>query len=603
MDVLSVACLGPLHIRLGEKSLTGFTTRKALALLVYLVATPGVHTRDTLANLLWSDMPEQQAKKNLRNALPNLRVLVGSHLLITRHSVAFNRASPYRLDVEEFCASVRAPATPATLHNALSLYRDDFLRDFFVRDAPAFEEWALIEREHLRTIALDGFQLLATQCIAQHNVELGLQTTQRLLALDTWRETAHQQHMILLAYSGQRHAALSQYEACRALLDRELGVEPMAETTALYEQIKAGAFPSTATLTPLLAQHTRGPGPQVDWDGFPIRTTVYGRHTELASLQQWLAEGVGLVGIFGLGGQGKTALAAHLAWSLTEEGSATSSPRLGVEGPEVTHILWRSLAHATPFTTLLHGCLTWLTDQPVPTLPTLVDEQCALFVGQLRQRRCLLILDNLECLLHDGEWRPGYEAYGQLLQQLAQSVHQSCLLCLSRERPRLFNILELSSATVRSLPLRGVAAADGEALLRTWGLQASRDALLALLARYDGHPLALRLVAASVHAFFAGDLAAFVATDPRLFEELSCLLAQQCATLQPLEHQVLCALATPRQPATFQALWNRLGQAPSQHALLEALRGLQRRSLFDITAQGFGVQSIVAEYVQSTPPP
>ncbi len=568
MDVLCVECLGPLHIRLGEQSLTGFSTMKALALLVYLITTPGVHTRDTLANLLWSDMPEQQAKKNLRNALPNLRVLVGSHLRITRHSVAFDRTSPYRLDVEEFCATVRAPATPTTLHNALSLYRGDFLRDFFVRDAPAFEDWALIEREHLRTIALDGFQLLATQCIAQRNVELGLQTTQRLLALDAWRETAHQQHMILLAYSGQRNAALHQYEACRALLDRELGVEPMAETTALYEHIKAGAFPSTSTLTPLLAQHTRGPGPQVDWNGFPTRTTVSGRQTELACVQQWLADGVGLGGIFGLGGQGKTALAAHLAWSLTEEGAGTAAPRLGVEGPDVTHILWRSLAHATPFTTWLHSCLTWLTNQPVLTLPTLVDEQCALLVAALRQRRCLLILDNLEGLLHDGAWRPGYEAYGELLQQLAQNVHQSCLLCLSRERPRMFTVLELSSTTVRSLPLRGVAAADGAALLRTWGLQASCDALRAVLARYDGHPLALRLVAANVHEFFAGDLAAFVATDPQLFAELSCLLDQQCATLQPLEREVLRALAMPRQPATFQALWNRLEHFHNLHTVL-----------------------------------
>ena len=529
---------------------------------------------------------------------------MGSHLLITRHTVAFNRASPYRLDVEDFRSSLRSPATLAkieTLHDVTSLYRGDFLRDFYVRDAPAFEEWALIEREHLRTLALDGLQCLASQCLEQRQIELGLRTTQRLLALDSWRETAHQQQMLLLAYSGQRNAALSQYEACRTILADALGVDPMAETTALYEQIRAGAFPSVSPVTPLLQVRAGSLAPQVDWNGFPKRTPVYGRRTELTSLQQWIAEGVSLVGIFGLGGQGKTALATRLAWSFADEAPPASSagyaPELGF-----THILWRSLRHATSFSALLQSCLPVLTDQPAPPLPTSCDAQCALLVTHLRQQRCLLILDNLEGLLLDGVWRPGCEAYGQLFQQLAHTVHPSCLVCLSRERPSMFGTLEVATTAVRSLPLRGVVAEDGPALLRMWGLSASCDALRGLLARYDGHPLALKLAVTTIHEFFAGDLDAFVATEPQLFEDLRCLLEQQCATLAPLEHEVLRTLALTRQPMSFQALWEHLGHVPSQPALLEALRRLKRRLLFDTETNGFGVQAIVADYMRSAPP-
>src|SRR5262252_9312708 len=245
MDMLCLELLGVPQMSLGGKPLTGFTTMKVQALLIYLAVTQRVHSRDVLGSLLWRDMPEWQAKKNLRNILSNLRALVGSHVLLTRHAVEFNRDSPYRLDVEVLQSALAAQQTSAdrqALRAATALYRDSFLAGFYVRDAPAFEDWVLLEREHLQAMAIDGLLVLARQCIDQGDVALGLATTRRLLALDSWRETAHQYQMILLAHSGQRAAALAQYDACSTILADELGVEPMEETTALYEQIKAGTL-------------------------------------------------------------------------------------------------------------------------------------------------------------------------------------------------------------------------------------------------------------------------------------------------------------------------------------------------------------------------
>src|SRR5205823_10581113 len=93
----------------------------------------------------------------------------------------------------------------------------------------------------------------------------------------------------------------------------------------------------------------------------------------------------------------------------------------------------------------------------------------SLLLEKLRSRRVLLVLDNLEVLLEEGEvrghLRPGFEAYGHLLRQVAQTAHQSCLLLTSREKPAALRALEGSRTLVRSLPLSGLEATACEQLL------------------------------------------------------------------------------------------------------------------------------------------
>ena len=102
MPTLSLRFLGAPQILLGDKPVTKFVTSKAKALLIYLTSNPGMHTRDALAGLFWPDMAESSAKNNLRRTLPNLRRLVGDHLLINNRTIAFNRKADYWLDLEDF---------------------------------------------------------------------------------------------------------------------------------------------------------------------------------------------------------------------------------------------------------------------------------------------------------------------------------------------------------------------------------------------------------------------------------------------------------------------------------------------------------------------
>ena len=225
-DALELTLFGSPQIRRHGQVVTGYRSSKAQALLYFLAVTGRSHSRPSLATLLWGDQPEAAARTSLSKCLSNLYDLLGDALLIERHSVAFNRRLPYDLDTEHFLAQVGAPITAASVlaaQEALSLYRGDFLEGFYVRDAPDFEQWQLGQRAQFRESAVQGLHGLAQFWTGQGDLPAAIQHTRRLLALEAWREEAHRQLMRLLAQSGQRAAALAQFESCRRILEEELG--------------------------------------------------------------------------------------------------------------------------------------------------------------------------------------------------------------------------------------------------------------------------------------------------------------------------------------------------------------------------------------------
>ena len=121
-------------------------------------------------------------------------------------------------------------------------YRGAFLDDFWVPDAPGFETWVITEREWFHQLMLAGLQQLVTSDRAAGRDHDAINVARRMLQVAPWHEEAHQELMELLARTGQRSAALAQYELCRRLLDEELGVPPSTKTDALRAQIAAGAL-------------------------------------------------------------------------------------------------------------------------------------------------------------------------------------------------------------------------------------------------------------------------------------------------------------------------------------------------------------------------
>ncbi len=306
---LQLTLLGNPEILHDGHPVTDLRSCKALALLCYLAVTGRPHLRPVLVGLLWAEMPEALARNNLSKALTQLRQAVAHHLRITRQEVAFDRGEPFWLDVEAFEQGASTLADIEALQHAVELYRGDFLEGFYVHQSPAFEEWVLAQRARLRELALQALHTLAT-----HHSRRGaaghataVQYTTRLLALDPWREEAHRQLMLLLAQSGQRGAALAQYEACCQVLADELGVEPLPETRAVYEAVLHGA--------PLQA-----PAPVRDaaWGTLPsLDMPLIGREKELSQLAGACAgaragQG-GVILISGEAGIGKSRLVQELS--------------------------------------------------------------------------------------------------------------------------------------------------------------------------------------------------------------------------------------------------------------------------------------------------
>lgn len=318
MAHLSLSLLGPFQVTLAGESVTDFESDKVRALLAYLaVEADRPHRRDSLAGLLWPDWPDRAARTNLRNALANLRRAIGDRdatppfLLITRETIQFNSASDYWLDVTAFRALVEADQpTVRQLGEAVALYRGSFLEGFFLKDSAAFEDWSLLTRERLQRQALAALHRLAGCYEQRGDYERACEVAWRQVELEPWQEEAHQQLMRLLALSGQRSAALAQYETCRRLLAEELGVEPAEETTRLYEQIRDGELKAPV---PSLARPAEPPSFLVEEEPVAVERPVFvARERELAQLDGFLdlaLAGEGrVVFVTGEAGSGKTAL-------------------------------------------------------------------------------------------------------------------------------------------------------------------------------------------------------------------------------------------------------------------------------------------------------
>src|SRR6266487_2252511 len=246
-------------------------------------------------------------------------------------------------------------------------------------------------------------------------------------------------------------------------------------------------LPRLTLVAPLLVEQSSGidhglaspaaGGPRMDWGDALAVPTFYGRERELALLSQWMPqERCRVVSVLGLGGIGKSALVVSAMHQLAAHFQV---------------VLFRSLRDAPSCEALLDDCLQVLAPQPLDLSLANLESRISRLLEHLRSSRVLLVLDNLESLLEEGEvrghLRPGYEGYARLLRRVGETGHSSCLLLTSREKPAELRALEGSRSPVRALRLVG-----------------SPEEQARLVEGYAGNPLALKIVAQTIAELFGG---------------------------------------------------------------------------------------------------
>lgn len=234
---LDLALLGP-PVVTRNGAPVAFDTRKAVALLAFLAVTGHEQSRERLAALLWPDSGTAKARSSLRRTLSVTVAAMGDGLAVTRSAVAL-RPDRVRVDVTEFERLAAAPGLAAA-ERATSIYRDDFLAGFAVRDCPEYDDWQMATADKFRQELAGALERIVAAYLADGEPARALVHARRWLALDPLHEPAHQAMIKVQAWTGQRSAALRQYRALVRILDRELAVRPLPETTRLYDDVRAG---------------------------------------------------------------------------------------------------------------------------------------------------------------------------------------------------------------------------------------------------------------------------------------------------------------------------------------------------------------------------
>jgi DNA-binding SARP family transcriptional activator len=251
MSDLKIHLFGKFCVRHDDRPAHGFDAHKEQELLSYLLLHRNrPHSRETLAGLLWGDVPTERSKKYLRQALWHIQAALDARpdagrvgaLAVEHDWVQFDAGAEVWLDVEVFERTFMLvhdsrgadldAASLGVLQEAVQLYRGDLLEGWY-------QDWCLYERERLQNMYLIMLDKLMCFCEAQRKFELGLHYGSLVLRLDHAHERTHRQLMNLLYLSGDRTAALRQFERCAAALREELGVEPDKLTAALYQKIRA----------------------------------------------------------------------------------------------------------------------------------------------------------------------------------------------------------------------------------------------------------------------------------------------------------------------------------------------------------------------------
>ncbi len=505
--VLQLQLLGDCQIIYNGVPVTSLTLTKARALLSYLAVTNRFHPRAHIVDLLWTELPERDARRNLRVVLTKLRQAIGDQLETSQTHVGLRVGVPRQVDVVAFVKAAEQigkdqtlplpPAMADTLTRAFALYQHDFLNGLEPSHAPGFEEWMLLERERLRQLAFQIGERLAAHHEAMAEYTTGINICRRLLTLEPWQESVHRRLMILLVKSGQQTTALQQYEQCRRLLAEELALEPEAATQELYARIRQTKVVNRDLAPETLRGQANSDRPQSLRTQIPLPTTPFlGRNAEIHQVIAQLTDpACRLLTIIGPGGIGKTRLAEEVTHQLA--GQAEEQATIRALECFCGGIFFVAASSLPTFDDLIAAVMMTLALRFAGQEP---PEQALLHY--LATEKLLLVIDNFEHLVTDAD----------RLHHWLQHASGLTLLVTSRERLKLSaewlfplqglslpaldaTIDELATNDAIQLFVRRAQRVNLGFTLPVEPGSKERAALIAICRLLEGMPLAIELAA------------------------------------------------------------------------------------------------------------
>ncbi|MGK7878246.1 MAG: NB-ARC domain-containing protein [Xenococcaceae cyanobacterium] len=349
------------------------------------------------------------------------------------------------------------------------------------------------------------------------------------------------------------------------------------------------------------AEEQRGNGKsniqnRTDWGEAPDISIFHERIEELATLTKWIqSDRCRLMVLLGMGGIGKTWLAAKLAKLIKDE---------------FEFLIWRSLRNALPAKAILAELLGFLSKESKTDLPKTPDSRISLLISYLQASRCLLVLDNFETILQGctlqqgscncfaGQYCQGYEGYGQLLRVVGETPHQSCVLLTSREKPKGIGRLEGERLPVRVLKLKGLQVEGAQKIFEKKGVfRGSQTDYTSLIEYYAGNPLVLTLVSTTIQNLFDGNIAEFLNQNTAIFGDICALLDQQFERLSGEEKEIMTCLAMQEKTVSVSDLRSQIEPQMSAKTMLEGLESLEARSLLTQRAGRFSLEPMLMDYV------